>query len=132
LEGPVAAWDELLSRLTMALFEAYGHPERIIVPDRGTEAVVELEPGLAVAAVGARGSHPHFHAHSTERYKVIEGRVLVFSGGRGFVVKPGTALDVMPVILAGSIHHMRAADDGVALVEVESKPAWAAVDHFWV
>jgi hypothetical protein len=58
--------------------------------------------------------------------------VLVFVGGRGSVVKPGTALDVMPVILAGSIHHMRAADDGVALVEVESKPQWTAEDHYWV
>jgi mannose-6-phosphate isomerase-like protein (cupin superfamily) len=112
--------DEVL-RIREELLHEYPGANIKVTEDRA-EIVAEIEPKRAMAVI--EKSLPHFHARTTEVYRVLRGALYVACGGRGHVLSPGQSLTIAP----GDIHFARGAG-GPAWIEVLSEPACTPEDH---
>ena len=113
--------DDQVSQIRDELQRDYPGANIKVTQDRA-EIVAEIEPKRAVAVV--ERSLPHFHARTTEVYRVLRGTLYVASGSQGHVLGPGQSLTITP----GNIHFARGAGEP-AWIEVLSEPAWTAEDH---
>lgn len=99
------------------------HPSaRVKVASDRAELVAEIHPEYAVAVI--ERSQAHFHVKTTETYRVLRGRLYVYSGGIGQVLDEGDSFVIQP----GNVHYARGAR-GLAWVEVLSDPPWSIEDH---
>ena len=106
------------------------YPGKTIIkspPDNPTEIICEVEPtsdhperSLAVAVVGK--SPLHYHKKTTEIYKAIKGKLIVYRNGKKHKLKEGNRITIKP----GEIHY---AEGNEVWFNTYSKPGWTFEDH---
>jgi mannose-6-phosphate isomerase-like protein (cupin superfamily) len=94
------------------------------------EIICEIEPSsdhpewsIAVAVI--EKSQHHFHLHTTETYKVLQGELTLHVGEQSILLKPGESWQITP----GNIHWAEGKD---TWVECRSVPGWTLSDHILV
>ena len=97
--------------------------------DNPTEILCETEPSsehpehsLVVSVIDK--SIPHSHKKTTERYKVVKGKLRVYKNGKEFVLNEGDELKINP----GETHW---AEGDETWIECYSKPGWTLEDHLF-
>ena len=95
--------------------------------DNPTEIICEINPatdqGVAIAIIDK--SEPHYHKKTTEIYKIIKGRLVVFINNQEHELEEGDTLTVEP----DELHY---AVGNETWVEVYSEPGWTQEDHILV
>jgi len=106
------------------------YPGKKIIKNREenpTEIICEVDPasnhpekGIAIAVIDK--SEPHYHKKTTEKYKVLKGKLIININGQDYKLQEKEELVIKP----GSIHY---AIGDETWVEVYSEPGWLSEDH---
>jgi quercetin dioxygenase-like cupin family protein len=109
------------------------YPGKVVFPNNEknpTEILCEVEPAsdhprysLAVSVIDK--SLPHFHKKTTETYKVVKGKLLLFIDDQPHRLNTGDKFTIEP-------NHKHWAEGEETWVECYSEPGWTPEDHFLV
>jgi hypothetical protein len=111
------------------------HNTRVNFPQKDVfEVIAEIEPGYAVVAI--ERSQSHFHLHTVENYKILEGQLALVVSGRVILLdtvkyKPATPRRSRTTaqVRINEVHHAVSLGPEPAIVEVRSNPPWQKGDH---
>ncbi len=104
-------------------------------PENPTEIICELERtnGYSKIIAVTEKSEPHYHLISTEHYKVLRGRLVVYTKINGKTYREVLAPQLTTSVPPNVIQWTEGVDEYEdTWVEAECRPPWTAEDHYVV